>query len=290
MAAGVVIPLALGLAVALLTGVLHARVRPRFSALLLTGVIIGVSAAAVPTMVVLSFGFLTHLPVLGAGAEWCRSILGVHAWASPWLGGPATLALLVGTWRLATSVRAWRRRRCGEAGRPTLVPSAEWFAYSLPGPGRRIAVSTGLVEGLDEAELRVVLAHEESHARYRHDRYLLIGEWASAMVPVVEPLRRRLRFALERWADESAVEMVGGDREQVAHTLARVAMGPSELRGSLAAFNGVGVVDRVDALLSPRSLRYERAWIAAIALGVAGVMTAAVVQAHRLAELISLVC
>jgi Zn-dependent protease with chaperone function len=221
-----VMPVLSAVGIALLSTAVHRRVRPQLSAALLTGAILGVAAAAVPTMAVLAVGFLVHLPYLGGGFEWCQLVLGFHASVDPWLGGAATVALLLGIIRAGRSVRAWRRHRCAESGGPALVDSDDWFAYSLPGPGRRVAVSAGLVDALDGDELEVVLAHERGHATHRHDRHLLVAELAAAFVPPVEWLRRRLRFTLERWADEDAVAAVGGDRERVAFTLARVALGP----------------------------------------------------------------
>jgi Zn-dependent protease with chaperone function len=290
MGVALLVPLLSAVAIALATTALHRRVRPQLSAVLLTGAILGVAAAVVPTMVVLSVGFLAHLPYLGGGFEWCRTVLGVHPTVNPWLGGIATLLLALGIVRVVRSVRAWRRHRCVEAGEPALVDSRDWFAYSLPGPGRRVAVSSGLVEALAGEELEVVLAHERGHALHRHDRHLLAAEVAAGLVPPLETLRRRLRFALERWADETAVDALGGDRERVARTLARVALGPAGMPDSLAAFNGLGVAARVDALLRPRPMSHEGLWSSTIGVGVVAVLVAAAVQAHHVAGLLVTLC
>lgn len=289
-ALGTVSPLLAAIAIAVAVSALHRRVRPQLASALLTVVILGVAVAVVPTLLVLAVGFLAHLPVLGEGFEWCRVVLGFHAEVNPWLGVTATALLVLGLVRTAGSVRAWRRHRCAEPGAPALVASDDWFAYSLPGPGRRIALSSGLVEALDVDELDVVLAHERGHARHRHDRQLLAAELAACLVPPLEWLRRRLRFALERWADEEAVEAAGGDRERVARTLAKVALGPSEPPRVVAAFNGLGVAARVEALLHPRQLRHEGCWTTAIGLGVAAVASAAALQAHHLAALLVTLC
>lgn len=283
-------PLLVALAIAVGVTALHRRVRPQLAAALLTGGILAVAVAVVPTLVVLAVGFLAHLPLLGGGFEWCRAVLGFHASVNPWLGAAATGLLALGAIRAARSVRAWQRHRCAEAGALALVNSDDWFAYSLPGPGRRIAVSSGLVEALDGDELEVVLAHERGHARHRHDRHLLAAELAASLVPPLEWLRRRLRFALERWADEVAVDAAGGDREHVAFTLAKVALGPSEAPRTVAAFNGLGVAARVEALLRPQPLRHEGLWTSAIGLGVAAVALSAVVQAHHVAALLVTLC
>lgn len=290
MSVGLVAPLLSAVCIALLSTAVHRRVRPQLSAALLTGAILGVAAAAVPTMAVLAVGFLVHLPYLGGGFEWCQLVLGFHATVNPWLGGAATLALLVGVTRAGRSVRAWRQHRCAESGALALVDSDDWFAYSLPGPGGRVAVSVGLVDALDKDELEVVLAHEHGHAAHRHDRHLLVAELTAAFVPPVEWLRRRLRFTLERWADEEAVSALDGDRERVALTLARVALGPGAAPGTVAAFNGLGVAARVEALLRPQPLRNERIWSSTIGVGVMAVGLSAAVQAHHVVGLLITLC
>lgn len=289
-ALALVAPLLTAMAIAVGVTALHRRVRPQLAAALLTGGILGVAVAVVPTLVVLAVGFLVHLPLLGGGFEWCRVVLGFHASVNPWLGVAATGVLVVGAVRAVRSVRAWRRHRCVEAGAVALVDSDDWFAYSLPGPGRRIAVSSGLVDGLDGDELEVVLAHERGHARHRHDRHLLAAELAACLVPPLEWLRRRLRFALERWADEEAVDAAGCNRERVAFTLAKVALGPSNTPQAVAAFNGLGVAARVEALLRPQQLRHEGLWTSTIGLGVVAVALAAAVQAHHVADLLVTLC
>ncbi len=128
-----VVPMLTALAIALVTTALHRRVRPQLSAALLTGAILGVAAGVVPTMVVLSIGFLVHLPYLGGGFEWCRTVLGFHASVNPWLGAATTGLLAVGIVRVGRSVRAWSQYRCADAGAPALVDSDEWFAYSFRG-------------------------------------------------------------------------------------------------------------------------------------------------------------
>ncbi len=290
MSVGLVMPLLSAVAIALLSTAVHRRVRPQLSAALLTGAILGVAAAAIPTMAVLAVGFLVHLPKLGGGFEWCQLVLGFHASVNPWLGAAAAVALLVGAFRAGHSVRVWRQHRCAESGAPAVVDSDDWFAYSLPGPGGRVAVSAGLVDALDGDELEVVLAHEHGHAVHRHDRHLLVAELAAAFVPPVEWLRRRLRFTLERWADEEAVAAVDGDRERVALTLARVALGPGEVPRTVAAFNGLGVAARVDALLRPQPLRNEGVWSSTIGVGVVAVALSAAVQAHHVVGLLITLC
>ncbi len=283
-------PLLVAVTVAVTVTSLHRRVRPRLAAILLTGAIVAGALAVVPATFVLATGFLAHLPLFGGGFEWCRVVLGFHADVDPWLGAAGLVVLVVGMTRGARVVRGWRRQRRVDAGPPMIVEDGAWFAYALPGPGGRVVVSSGLAAVLDRRALEVVLAHEREHVRHHHDRYLLVANLAAAWMPLLEPLRRRLRFALERWADEAAVLAVGGDRREVATTLARVALGPATPHRGVAGFGGLGVSARVDALISPRTLRFEPAWTSAIAAGVAMTGGAAAVQFHHVLGLLSPLC
>lgn len=283
-------PLLVALCLAVGASSLHRRVRPERSAMLLTGAIVAAAVAVVPTMVILSVGWVSHLPVVRSELDWCRVLFGLHATADPWVGGVATVLLVFGLVRVGRSVVAWRRHRCVEPGAAAVVDSDDWFAYSLPGKGGRVAVSSGLAGALDQRELEVVLAHERGHARHRHDRHLLAAEVAAGLVPPLGWLRRRLRFELERWADEEAVAATGGDRERVAFALAKVALGPTGSLGAVAGLSGLGVGARVEALLRPRSLRSEGWWGATILSVVLMVALAAGLQAHHGVEFLVTLC
>ena len=83
---------------------------------------------------------------------------------------------------------------------------------------------------------------------------------------------------------------VDGDRERVALTLARVALGPGEVPRTVAAFNGLGVAARVDALLRPQPLRNEGIWSSTIGVGVVAVALSAALQAHHVVGLLITLC
>ena len=153
-------------------------------------------------------------------------------------GLPAVVLLGVDTVRLARVRRLWMRTRYDTTHGVEVLPSAELFAYTLPGAGGHVVVSQGLVDELDEVELAIVMAHERAHGRLRHDRFVVLGAAAVALVPIMAPLHRRLRFTLERWADESTVAELEVGREVVARTLATVALSTSAFRSGQQASSG----------------------------------------------------
>lgn len=129
--------------------------------------------------------------------------------------------------------------------------------YALPGRNGSVIISKGLLALLDADELDVVLAHERSHLRHRHDRQLTAARLGLAGAPWLWPLLGRIQFDLERWADEDAADHVD-DRELVARTVARVALmthGSSDGPVALLWFGRRQVLRRVEALLDPAPRR-----------------------------------
>ena len=167
----------------------------------------------------------------------------------PALPGVAAVVLLAAS--LVTAVRL-AVRWAGEvrsAQGASLLETDVPMALAVPGRRGGVLVSRGLVKALTPAELGVVLHHEGSHLRHAHHRYLALGALAAGVLPPLRSLNERMRFALERWADEDAAEAVA-DRELVARTIARVALlQPRQAPGPMGAFADSGVVRRVEALL-----------------------------------------
>ena len=170
------------------------------------------------------------------------------------------------------------------------MPSAELFAYTMPGPAGRIVVSSGLVDTLDAGALSVVVAHERVHAHHRHDRYVLVASATVAVLPVLVPLQRRLRFALERWADEEAMADLAVEPRSLARTLAAVALSGATIPAGAVGVAGLGVAARVSALLDPPVTRRTTWWTAVGGVGVVAVLGAAAVQAHHLLPLLASMC
>jgi beta-lactamase regulating signal transducer with metallopeptidase domain len=106
-----------------------------------------------------------------------------------------------------------------------------------------------MLRSLDPQERRVLIAHERSHLRRRHHRYIHLTELAVAAVPVLAPLNDRLRFAVERWADEDAAHEIG-DRATVASAIARAALASQSAPQFGLAIADSGVVERVQIMLA----------------------------------------
>ncbi len=202
-------PLIVVLVLAMAVTATHRRLPPVTSARTLTTALAIVAMAAAPTIWILSLGYVAHIPLLGGRLDWCAETLGVHDPIPAWVGLPALFLTVVGVVRVRAVLTSYRRLRHDHAGAVEIAEHVQPFAFTLPGRGGHVILSTGLVEILDGAEQAVVLAHEHTHARHRHDRYLLTAQLAAAIMPPLRALTSRLQFSLERWADEMAVVHCG---------------------------------------------------------------------------------
>ncbi len=281
-------PLAVAVVLVLVVTTVHRRLPPVRAARMLAATLAVTVAAAAPTLWLVSLGFLAHTPLIGGGLRWCASVFEPHQRVPTALGLPVVAISAVGLIRSWRVVRTHRRLRHDDPGAVTVLPAAEVFAYALPGAGGRIVVSRALVELLDDEEQAIVVAHERAHTDNRHDRYLLLGQLADAFLPPLRPLTRRLRFSLERWADDAAASSCG-DRAQVARTLAKVALRGAGATPALG-FVGLGVGARVEVLLSDPLPAPRRALLVSLWVSIIAAAALAVVQLHDLTGLIAALC
>lgn len=284
------VPVAVVIMVAIAMAGQHRRLRPAVSARLLTFGMLVAIVTLVPSLFVLALAFIAHPPGLGIGLDWCHEVLGIHPEVNARISGVALVWLAAGLVRARRVGRSWRSLRLNEPGALDVVDDDRPYAYAVPGGGRRIAVSTGLVSALDPDEFAVVIAHERAHSTYRHDLHLLVADLAVAFVPMFVPVRRRLRYELERWADEAAVDAAAGDRRRVAHTLARVALDAADRPSAAAGFGRLGVADRVEALLRPPVFRLQSVWRIIMLSSVTLAVAAASMQAMHLGQLLNTLC
>jgi Zn-dependent protease with chaperone function len=139
-----------------------------------------------------------------------------------------------------------------------VMPEGISGAFAVGGRRGRILISEDLIEGLDEAELRAILAHEIAHID-AHDIGLTFAAGSLrdlvAWNPVAHLAFRRLMVDREIEADRRAAEMTG-DPLAVASSLIRACelsrLIPGRKRRLALAFLGTGgkVKRRVGALLA----------------------------------------
>ncbi|MBI4883897.1 MAG: M48 family metalloprotease [Actinobacteria bacterium] len=282
------IPLLIALGLAVVVTATHRRLPPVVAAHTVTIALAVVAFAAVPTFWIVSLGYVAHLPVFGGRLDWCANAFGVHEPIRFWVGAPALVLAIAGILRAWAVVNNYRCLRHDHPGVVEIANHHTPFAFTLPGRGGHVVLSTGLVAILDDAERAVVLAHEHAHGRHRHDRFLLTAQLTAAVMPPLRPLASRLQFSLERWADEMTVAHCG-DRGLVARTLGKVALHGVSPAGAMS-FAGLGVPARVAALLSPPMLPLRSGVHAALwaAITLTGIIAA--FQIHHLLGLLTALC
>jgi len=272
------------------------RVHPRIGARALALATAGLALAATAALATVGVGFLSGVPWISDHLGWCRGFARTHDQVPAWLGVPAVGLL---AYMAAAAARAYHSARRdlwappGASGSVRVVDDDRPDAYALGGLAGHVVVTSGMLRLLEPAERRVLLAHEGSHLRHRHCRYLALARVAAAAVPPLGFVTRRLGLAVERWADEDATLKAGGDRRLVARTILRAALARTDYDGSaVLALGSVGVRARVDALLRPapdRSWRPMTVLVSAVG-AVALVLAGSVLQVHHLFGFLSHVC
>jgi len=240
------------------------RLPPANAVRLLTATMLIVALATGFVLAVAAFTVLAQLPSVAALGRWSVEVLRhgdpVNASVGTAAGVIVVLLLTAAIGRALTSARDLVRsaqlcRRLGPVA-AGLVVVADTIpdAYTLPGLGGRIVVSTAMLQALPADERAVLLAHETAHLTNHHHVYLLIGRLAAAANPLLRPCARTVRQAIERWADEIAAAEVG-DRALAARALARagLARGAARRRDLAVALGSAdtSVANRARALLAP---------------------------------------
>ncbi|MFR0354390.1 M56 family metallopeptidase [Streptomyces sediminimaris] len=150
---------------------------------------------------------------LGAGGPWAAATAVTLASAGLWSG-----AMLV---REVVGARARRRRRRAELrlsapllpgeepanGRLVVLEGERPDAWWLPGAAPELVVTTAALRRLKGRQLDAVLAHEQGHARARHDWLLHCSDALAGgfpQVPVFEAFRAEMHRLVELAADDTA--------------------------------------------------------------------------------------
>lgn len=263
-------------------GALQRRMHPR--------VAVPVLSAVAGTV---AFGVLVAVGLVAFGwAGWYQALYD-HDQVPLWLGVPALGAIpLVGfsVWRARDRWRHVLAEGAIHIADIEVVPTEEPVAYAVPGSPGHVVVSSGMLRKLRPDEQRVLLAHEHAHLRHRHHRYLRVVDLAAAAVPVLVPMRAQVRFATERWADEEAVSEVG-DRRLVALAISRAAIVQAEhTSGRPLELAGLGVLARVDALLSDPPLLRINPGLAVTVAALAATVASSALQVERLVGFAAHIC
>ena len=262
----------------LAAGPLRRRLSPSVAAPLLALAALATSLATGVVLCLAGFLELARNPLVAALGGWSGAGL------RPWRLLPATWATLAGVAAAALLVSALgclaqvtcdlirASRACGRldgaAHRLRISPDEYPAAFTVPLRGT-IVVSAGMLRLLPADERRALLAHEDAHLRRFHAGYVLAAALAAAATPLLRPVARQVRLAVELWADQLAAREVG-DGRVVARALARASLGanrPPQASGVRLAAADTDVSTRVRALLScaPRF----RPWAAAAAVTLA---------------------
>jgi Zn-dependent protease with chaperone function len=233
-------------------------VRLLTAATFVTALATGFVLAAAGTLV------LAQIPPVAALGHWSAQVLGSGLpvpVAAGCLAAVTVCGLLAAALRRAALggrdlvLAAVACRRLGPAvGGLVVIDDDEPDAYTLPGLGGRVVVSTAMLRALPTDERRVLLAHEAAHLTRRHHLWVQAAELAAAANPLLRPAARAVRAAVERDADEIAATEVG-DRALAARALARAGLARAAARREAtpaAALAGAdaAIADRARALLA----------------------------------------
>jgi peptidase M48-like protein len=275
------------------------RLSPRPGSATLVVVVLAVALAADVALCVLVGARLLDVAPLAALLHWRAERPGpipVPVPVSVAAGGALVFAAVAALldWRRSREPMRWLRSLRADAsdGELIVVRSPAILAHAVPGlprmPGR-ILVSDGMLRALDPDERRVMLEHERSHLRHRHDRYRALVRLAARINPLLRPSIAATDFLLERWADEDAAVAVGS-RRIAARALAHAALATTSAhrRDPAAGFAAQGVASRVTALIAPTQASGSRLpLLLPAALATIASLTAAL-AAHDLAHLYDL--
>ncbi len=183
---------------------------------------------ALHLLVTLAVCLLAVRPLAGARWVWRSPRTGILLWqllaltvvlcvggvaylVAPWLGGAVAAALVAvfgHHWLATLRARRQHRRilslvaRADDAVPGVLVLDHPLtVAYCLPGLRSHVVLSSGALAALSPDELAAVLAHEQTHARERHD--LVLAPFL-ALRPLCRSVADAVALLVEMRADESA--------------------------------------------------------------------------------------
>jgi Zn-dependent protease with chaperone function len=251
------------------------RMRPDTAARLITALVVLSFGAAIWMILLVVTANVVQMHGIAERLAWCSDVVTRHRGSFTPFGLLALGAAAAAVVSAARVRLRQRRERADDEGEElAVIRSEQPVAYALPGRPGQVVVSTGMLRSLDLHERRVLIAHERSHLRRGHHRYIRLTELAVAAMPLLRPLNSRVRFAVERWADEDAADETG-DRALVACAIARAALASHSSPRLGLAIADDGVVERVEIMLAGpanRSPLIEATLGAVIFAGAAGLV------------------
>lgn len=254
----VYVPFAAALIVTLLAAVASRRLPPRIATWWLAASGVAAAAASSAALALLAFTAVGQAAPVAAEGHWSVPALRARdpvitpvALASLMILLVAAAALLITAWRRLGALAEARRlcRSVRPGSELVIVDEPGLHAFAVPGAGRWVVVSSGMLRSLDSAERRALLAHERSHLRHRHHLFLTALRLAAAINPLLYPVFRAAVFTIERWADEDAAEAVQ-DRPLVARTLGKAAVAALRHPAAVLPLAAHHVPRRMQALLT----------------------------------------
>lgn len=283
MSAYTLVPLVVLTLLAYTIGALAGRLQPSTASRLLATVLAAVSLTTTVCISLLaaplSFMLVPTVELPAPLAAFVRDHGSAPVWLTIASGGVLVMML---TAIAVFGFQGLRVRRAAPAGRGVIiVRDSHAVAFSMGGSQQRIVLSSGLLDVLDQEEVRVVLAHERSHLRHRHGLMAFTISMTGRLCPWLRPVCDRGCFVLERWADEDAAIDVG-NRAIVASAIARAALA-GEPPVHRTGFLNRAAEARVKAMLSapptPSNLR-EKVALASTTVATTG-MAGSALQLHH---------
>jgi Zn-dependent protease with chaperone function len=260
-------------------------VSPMLALWVLTASIVLVTLASVVMLLQIGAAGISEVPLVSDLLGWCRALYGGQHGATPMMAVIALGVLAAMAWRVRSYARAVRLDSAAfnDVEGIAIVDVGHAVAFAVPGNPGGVVISRVMLDALDIAERRVVLAHENAHLRFHHHAFVHAANGCAAAIPLLTPFARKAVFLTERCADETAAERIGS-RSEVAAVIAKVALLPSYLAPKFTqALSGGDVIARYEALENPKDIPRRRMIATALAV-IAVAVSATFLQFHQLVD------
>jgi Zn-dependent protease with chaperone function len=237
---------------------LATRLPPKIATWLLTGAAVVLAALSTAVLGFLALTAVLRIPLVASLGDLSAAVIRREDPAS--LSAALVAAALLAAVTLTAARAGWRRARAlivaardGRClpgpGQVVVIPDKVADAYTVPGWPGRIVVTAGMLDALDPAERRVLLAHERAHADNHHYLFTALAHFAAAANPLLRPVAATVSYTVERWADEAAAGHCG-DRKLAARAVGKAALASSG-RSSLRSRTPAGATGITGSAMNP---------------------------------------